>query len=358
MRNRWMLLAWGIAAWLALGWGAAPVGAGQWEQRLGPPPQEMGEAYAAAVDYMVHLPLVFGEGEAEPPPPPPDGRQEALDLFNDEYLGSSYEETGWTGSHDSCDPGDTSQAFKAAVVKRINYYRTAAGLPPITGLNPEASRKAQAAALMMSRNSSLSHTPPESWTCYSADGSSAAGRSNLYLGGNGPHAIAGYIHDFGPGNEAVGHRRWILFPPMVQMGSGDVPSVGNFWASNALTVIGDELWGARPDPRDGFVAWPPQGYAPHLVVFRRWSFSVNGADFSNAAVTMTSGGQPVPVKVNTPQYGFGDSTLVWEVTSVGQYDTWPRPTADTTYTITVRGVLVGGSPTDYTYDVIVFDPFK
>ncbi len=115
----------------------------------------------------------------------------------------------WTGDHDSCNAGTTSQQFRDNIFQRINFYRAYAGVPAIVEEVTDYTAKAQEAALMMSRNNALSHTPPVSWECYTADGYEAAGKSDLYLGVSGINAINGYIRDPGANNMQVGHRNWI-----------------------------------------------------------------------------------------------------------------------------------------------------
>jgi hypothetical protein len=213
--------------------------------------------------------------------------------------------------------------------------------------------QAQAAALMMSVNRQLNHTPPATWTCYSAGGAAAAGKANLSLGEFGPAAITGYMMDAGANNSAAGHRRWLLFPPSQQMGSGDLPASGGYPASNALWVF--DTFDPRPSTRDPYVAWPPPGYVPYEIVFGRWSFSYPGADFTSATATMRSGGAAIALTQEPVANGYGDNTLVWAPAG-SLNDTWPRPSQDTTYTVTLNNVLVDGQARSFTYDVVVFDP--
>jgi hypothetical protein len=282
----------------------------------------------------------------------PSDRQISLDYFNQVYLASENVSIDWTGDHESCDAGETAMAFKEAVGMRINYFRAMAGVPATVQLSTEYSRKAQQAALMMSINGQLSHNPPPSWLCYTSEGAEAAGSSNLFLGIYGPAAITGYIYDPGNGNYAVGHRRWILYPQTEWMGSGDIPSTGGYMSSNALWVFDENMWTPRPQTRDEYVAWPPPGYVPYQVVFPRWSFAIDEADFSNATVEMSSGGQSIPVTVQPVVTGYGENTLVWEPDlSFGA-----PPPSDITYDVLVSGVKIGGVPQDFTYQVIIFDP--
>ena len=76
---------------------------------------------------------------------------------------------------------------------RINYFRAMAGLPGDVVFDTTWNAQCQEAALMMIAEGNLSHSPPTGWACYSADGATAAGKSNLALGNHGPGAIDAYI---------------------------------------------------------------------------------------------------------------------------------------------------------------------
>ena len=285
----------------------------------------------------------------------PQNRQESLTFYQQVYLASEGVGVNWTGNHGACDPGTTHQEFRNAIVRRVNYFRAMAGVPGDMKLNDQYNTKAQAAALMMSVNQSLSHSPPSNWTCYTSDGAQGAGSSNLYLGVYGPSAITGYMRDPGSGNYFVGHRRWILYPQTQEMGTGDIPPTG-FPAANALWVFDSNMWNPRPQTREEFVAWPPPGYVPYQIVFARWSFAYAGADFSSATVTMSSDGSGVPVSLSMPVNGYGENTLVWIPNGLSDGASWPRPVTDTTHTVNIQNVVIGGQSSSFTYTVTVFDP--
>lgn len=207
---------------------------------------------------------------------------------------------GFTGAVGTCVAGGTSQQYKDAALQRINWYRAMAGVPGLTGLDATYSTQAQSAALMMSANGQLSHTPPPSWTCYTAAGATAAGKSNICLGYNltdDPGCIRAYMDDTGSNNTVVGHRRWLLYPQTQTMGTGDVVSGGGFLYANAVWVQDSHIFDPRPATRENFVAWPPPDYVPYELAYARWSFSYPGADFSSATVTMQSGGASISLNV-------------------------------------------------------------
>lgn len=279
-------------------------------------------------------------------------RAQATQLYQAYYVPGINANPNWNGNVNSCQPGATSSAFHAAVEARINYFRQMAGLPTIR-LNDQYTAKAQSAALMMSANKTIDHSPDGNWNCYSSEGAEAAGSSNLFLSVYGPAAIDGYIRDPGTGNVAAGHRRWILYPSTKVMGSGDIPA-GSTPAANALWVFDDSMWSARPATATPYVAWPPAGYVPYNTVFPRWSFALPNADFANASVTLTLNGSNVPVTRYAPVNGYGENTLVWQINGMSDWQAFNRPSRDTTYQVRIDNVRVDGTTKSYSYSVTLF----
>ncbi|HEY4269289.1 MAG TPA: CAP domain-containing protein, partial [Galbitalea sp.] len=139
--------------------------------------------------------------------------------YTSQYLPSTTDSIGWTGSTSGCNAGTTSSQSPAVTLGAINYVRSLAGLGTVS-FDPALSARAQQAALMMSANSALSHDPPSSWKCYTQTGADAAGASNLALGAGGGKAVGLYMSDPGTGNAEVGHRRWVLYPQATTFGTG------------------------------------------------------------------------------------------------------------------------------------------
>jgi uncharacterized protein YkwD len=289
------------------------------------------------------------------------GNRESVRLFyKSVYASSNDVPSGWNGSLAGCNAGETTAEFKAATLRRINWFRAMAGVPAAVQFDAGFNAKAQQAALLMSANGQLSHNPPPAWTCYNPTAAEAAGKSNLALGRSGADAMArGYMQDPGAGNAAGGHRRWILYPQTRFMGSGDVgggASPTDTTVVNALWVQDADIRSARPPVRDDFVAWPAKGYTPYPAVYPRWSFSYPDADFSAATVAMTENGVPIATRLEAVQNGFGENTLVWIPGAYTDSMAWARPAADTVYQVTVGNVTVGGRSRAFTYSATVFDP--
>lgn len=194
---------------------------------------------------------------------------------------------------------------------------------------------------MMESNNKLNHNPTSDWHCFTNDGQEAAAFSNLALGASGPGVIDLYIGDAGV--TSLGHRRWILFPSLSEVGTGDTRQ------ANALWVIGH--FGA-PVARS-FVAYPGSGYIPAPLIFPVWSFSVSGADFSGATVQMTdSAGQDIPVSAYSTENGCGDNTLAWSPNSFNGNTIG----TDMLINVSVSEVKVKGASKDYQYQVHIFVP--
>ena len=206
-------------------------------------------------------------------------RQAAQVLYEDYYEASRTEDSdvAWTGDEPSCNAGSVPQSTMDKMFTRIEYFRRAVGLNNTVSENETKSEKAQEAALMMKANGTLDHFPPDTWKCYTDSGSEGAGKSLLTQTRNA-EAVDSYMRDAGASNGPVGHRRWLLYPRLQEIG------IGNTNNTNAIWVIGDA--GAIPADAPEFISWPPEGYAPKQLAYPRWSFSIAGADFTDATVTM------------------------------------------------------------------------
>jgi hypothetical protein len=317
---------------------------------LGPAPQLNASSYVAMVPGPYAPATVVID---------PQNRSQVAGAYQTVYLPQAAVPSAWNGNIGACSPGTTSTAYRQATIDRVNFYRALAGLPGnITLLGGTDAADTQAAALIFSANQNLSHDPPSSWICWTQAGHDGAGNSNIALGyGNnaaaGTGAVDLYMDDLGTNNTAVGHRRWVLYPPQAQMDSGSIP-YNPQWAANALWVFAG--WGSRPPTPNG-VTWPSRGYVPWQLLpaqSNRWSFSWPNAHFAGATVTMSRNGVPLGVpSYETIQNGYGDNTLVWQPQGV----TYAQPAADVIYHVTINGITGGGAPSSIGYDVIVIDPY-
>lgn len=273
--------------------------------------------------------------------------------YQDSFKPLSATPFSWTGNVGSCNAGDTPLSYKNAEVKLLNYYRAMAGLTGNVALSLPLSAQAQQGALMMDANNALSHSPPTNWTCYTADGATAAGHSNISISSGtlngGIGGLALYITDGGV--SSLGHRRWVLYSRLALVGTGDTPRANNLW------VIGND--GPAYTPNSG-TAWPPAGFVPRdNGIFQpsmQWSFSYPGADFTAATVTMSNdaGGSVALSNVGQLPNGYGDNTLSWNIASSASG--WDRSPSDTALTVHIGNAMIGGVARSFDYTVTLVKP--
>ncbi|QJR16526.1 hypothetical protein [Usitatibacter palustris] len=259
----------------------------------------------------------------------------------------------FTGSTASCTPGSISLGFQEWTITRINFLRAMAGVPGNTALNSSLNAQEQAASLIMARNSTLTHAPPNSMPCWTQAGADGAGSSNLAIGTGMTDSIPLYMTDPGSGNEIAGHRRWILHSRKASFGLGHAN--GSPYNASALYTFD---FGAGPPATPNGIPWPPRGFVPLSLIpapfdpgeGQRWSFGYPGANFGGVSVTMNANGGNIPVTViSRTDNGYGDNTVVWALPP-GFFVTKEIP-----YTVTVSGII-GAAQTSYSYIVTPIDP--
>jgi hypothetical protein len=261
----------------------------------------------------------------------------------------------WRGNLDACDPGETLSEERELTLARINWFRAMAGVPADTQEDPAATRKTQAAALVVAANGRIAHEIDPSWRCYSDDAREGAKVSLLGTGANGPEAATNFMRDDGPANAGAHHRRWLLYPQSRFIGLGDVPHGDKARAASGFTAF-DGLYGSnRPPVLHDYVAWPPPGWVPYQVVFPRWSFALQGADFSDAHISVMADGRSLPVSIELSDKEAGEPAIIWRV-GAEQDENAFKPSRDTVYRVAIDNVRLGDSVRHYSYDVKVFDP--
>jgi len=276
-------------------------------------------------------------------------REQVMQDYLDNYVGSdlTLAELDYQGSAhpDSCIAGTISQLAYDRTLQRINYYRRLVGLADTIKWNPAWHNRAQEAALMMKANNKLDHFPDSTWLCFSFEGFLGAS-GNLSLGFHSVYSVAGLINDFGANNKSVGHRRSILRSRPVRLSLGSTDNSGVVgWGGGGASQLPDNY---------SFTAYPPQGFVPAPLVYDRWSFSMFGASFDNATVTMrdldTIPSTTIPITINPVEDAAGDPTIVWEP-NLAYLIKGHR--VDRTYRINVSNIFIGGRYIGAVYDVTI-----
>ncbi|WP_066831546.1 MBG domain-containing protein [Collinsella ihumii] len=178
--------------------------------------------------------------------------------------------------------GSLSNETLNDALKVLNFVRYIAGVPSNVTLNSDYNEWAQAASLVSRLNNKLSHDPSQPAglpnDLYDL-GHTGASSSNLGSGYANPASsiVNGYLRDEDASNiDRVGHRRWVLNPPMGQVGFG---YVGSYTAMYAFDRTGSSSCTN--------VAWPAQNMPVELFQSDDpWSLNV-GSEVSESSTTVT-----------------------------------------------------------------------
>jgi hypothetical protein len=290
----------------------------------------------------------------------PNDRAAVVNHYNSVYLPALRNgNTGWTGSTAGCQPGTLAAQFVADTLLTINTFRSMAGLPSVTFGNPRSFATTNPNApvadsmqgvLMLEAAGQFTHNLPPNGPCGTQAGSDALVTSNLTRFNVGPAGVLSLMTDASLPN--VDHRRWMMHESLQQMALGATPQF------MAINVMGPQT----PGPRTRFSAWPPAGFVPYQWCFDTWSFAVPAvnqvptqpstwADFSNAVVTVTRAGTPVPVTYSVVVNSAYDNAMVWRFATP---PTHGAGMTDTPYTVTISNVGRSAQST-YTYTVTIID---
>lgn len=251
----------------------------------------------------------------------------------------SLDEGKWTGNAEACEAGDMSEAARTNALRLLNYYREGVGLPAVT-TTPEGNRLAQNCALLMKANNTITHTPPNTFKCYTAEAAKTAGSSSL-SSGPAVASVDGYMID--PGNPTtIGHRRWILSNMITEVGFGSADRFSCQYQPAKFRNPGGKAW----------VAWP-SGPTPKQslgggfsgsVDKNGWTVQSDTVNLASATVTVTSDGKDMPVTVTQLGGGYGS-----------MYALRFNPTGWTSTAGVTYSVKLGGTSMPIEYEVSVVD---
>jgi hypothetical protein len=235
-----------------------------------------------------------------------------------------------------CDAGKLKPGAFVDTLNRLNMFRWMAGLAPVVddaALNTESQLCANLEAFWPFLGGSP-HAPPADSKCYTPEGGATAGKSNLAWGSGSPaQAIDQYMED--AGNETtLGHRRWVLNPPLGPVGIGYWKGGGKYGDAQCLEVFG-MAGGAGLTPPT-WNSLPTAGFAPITTTKWIWSFEGSFAGIPDATITMVrvSDNAPLAVNIQKLSQGYGENCISWTPNG------W-APEVGTTYRVTVSGLAEG-----------------
>lgn len=176
-------------------------------------------------------------------------------------------------------------------VNAINFYRFISGLPYDVTATAELNKQAQHGAVLLAASGQFTHFPKQPGDMskeFYDQGYAATSSSNIYSSyGYDDHIVArsidAYMDDSDVGNlDRVGHRRWILNPPLRRIGIGQAE--GNDGTAYSALKVFDS---SRVEPtRFHYVAYPAEGLFP-IEVFKgtyAWSVSINPDEYAEPSL--------------------------------------------------------------------------
>lgn len=262
--------------------------------------------------------------------------QEVCDQWNQGH--SLTDPSPWSAGPSQCDPGTLTRAGIDDTLVRINLFRWLVGLGPVsdsTTLNEMDMWCAVVAAWNPPGGGNNPHSPDPSAKCYTQQGASGAGQSNIAWGSGHPaQAIDQFIQDNG-NFTTFGHRRWIFNPPLGPVGIGYYGGGGPYGNAQCLAVFGSSGSGPSPD----WIAFPPPGFVPTAIATWVWTFHhKSGVSSAEMSVVRQSDAESLAMEKMPLTGGYGSYPTVAFRPSGWQL------AAGETYIVTVDGVG-GGSIT-------------
>jgi uncharacterized protein YkwD len=253
----------------------------------------------------------------------------------------SLAEGTWSGDVATCQAGDMAPEARDNALRVLNLYRSLAGLTPLT-MSDAGNKLAQDCALLMRANNTITHTPPSSFKCYTAEAARTAGSSSL-SSGPAVGSVDGYMID--PGNATtMGHRRWILSSWLQEVGFGSADRFScQYQPARPRAGSGGKAW----------VAWPPAGQVPLQAFGGRflgtidqtgWTVQSDTVSLQTAQVKVTVAGEERPVMTARLGAGYG-SMHALRFTPTG----WTSKAGETYH------VALSGTSMPIEYDVEVVD---
>jgi hypothetical protein len=174
--------------------------------------------------------------------------------------------------------GEVKNEVLQSGIDAINLRRYIAGLPDDVVLSAEYVDWNQHGAVLLTAVNQLTHSPskpPDMSDEFYQKAQKGASSSNIATANLPSETISMYMHDSDPGNiERVGHRRWILHPPMKKTGFGvGANRYGLMYAFDR----------SRGEVDYEYVAWPSPGVFPIELATNNlaWNISVNAQKYGN-----------------------------------------------------------------------------
>jgi uncharacterized protein YkwD len=181
-------------------------------------------------------------------------------------------------------------------VNAVNFYRFITGLPYDVASTDKLNAQAQYGSVLLAAEGDFSHEPERPSDMpkdFYDKGLASTSTANIYGSfGYDNHilvrSIDAYMEDSDEYNlDRLGHRRWILNPPLKQIGLGLAKSSSDDWTYSALQVFDQ----SRSEKISfNYIAYPAPGAFP-IEVFKSnyaWSVSINPQEYAEPSLKTVS----------------------------------------------------------------------
>lgn len=253
--------------------------------------------------------------------------------------GKIQNELQWNGNIAKCKSGDISDLARQKTINRINYYRRFAGIDIPMKMKSSLNANAQKVAFEVRDD-----------TDCKAKSNLASTMPGIQI--NGAHTSQAILDMMNTSGD-ISMRTFLLDPNLEVIGIGStdknlVLALDKNSASSSATKAGTS------QKSDQFIAWPPKGLVPAEMVYGKWSFSLPGADFSEAKIKMSVLGRELPsdyIKIDSiKSQGAGIPTIAWVPQGIILY-----AQIDLTYSVEIYNVKFQGDEKGfgYKYDVTI-----
>ena len=167
-------------------------------------------------------------------------------------------------------------------LKMMNYARYAAGIPNEVVNDSAYETLAQDASLLMQVNNLMAHTgqpkPKNMNDKLYESGAKGCASCNLFDGPRNLYAsVHGWLEDNG-NFTTIGHRRWILHPPMKKTGFG---KVGQYYAMHCFDNTFEETKYSK-------IPWPCRNMALEFGNSKHWTLSMGKEVSDDVVITITN----------------------------------------------------------------------
>jgi len=252
-------------------------------------------------------------------------------------------------------------------INALNFVRYITGLPDDILLDETYTSYAQHGAVLLAALGKLTHNPPKPSdmpqkfyeTAYKGPSNSNCAYGYDTITGT----ILGFMDDSDPSNiDRLGHRRWLLNPPMKKTGFGYCDGFSD-------TYVFDRSRGY--EIRYDFISWPARNYMPVEFMNRQTAWSVNlGNEYDNPSVndvqvtlkrrndgkTWTFSGKSNSGSTgnyfNVDNNGYGMPKCIIFRPAIDGYN------ANDVFDVTITGISKGGVPAEIKYTVQMFSLLK